>query len=236
LLLKDTRHVLTAPLYWEKREWLWLGAASAGLGAMTLLDKPFADFVHRNHNDATDVVARNIDPFGAEYSFGVLAAFYLEGSVFDSPKARAVAQDGLAASLIASGMITPTLKYTLGRARNEQGKGPYDFDFFNSHQNAFPSGHTTQAFAVASVIAAHYDSPWVKAAVYGAASLVGYARIQRNRHWPTDVGAGVVIGTAVGNSVVHFNQSQRAQHHTSKVSFAPLFDGKAMGLSMSYGF
>src|SRR6266516_924546 len=89
---------------------IYTRTCSAGLGVMTLLDRPFADFVQRNHNGATDVISRNIDPFGAEYSFGVLAAFYLEGSVFDSLKARAVAQDGLAASLIASGFITPTLK------------------------------------------------------------------------------------------------------------------------------
>src|SRR2546425_9842781 len=121
LLLQDTRHILTAPFYWDKYNWLWCGAAGAGLAAMTLLDKEFAAFVQRNHNDTTDLVSRNIDPFGAEYSFGVLAGFYVGGALFDNPKARAVAQDGLAASLIASGIITPVLKISFGRARNEQG-------------------------------------------------------------------------------------------------------------------
>jgi len=236
LLLQDTRHVLTAPYYWDKKNWLWFGAASAGLAAMSLLDKEFASFVERNHNKVTDAVSRNIDPFGQEYSAGVLAGFYVGGALFDNPKARAVAQDGLAASLIASGIITPALKITFGRARHEQGKGAYDFDFFNPHYTSFPSGHTTQAFAVASVIAAHYDSPWVKGAAYGTASLVGYARIQQNRHWPTDVAAGAIIGTVVGNSVVRFNQSKRAQHPESRVSFAPLFDGEAVGITIAYRF
>jgi len=156
--------------------------------------------------------------------------------VFDDPKARAVAQDGLAASLIASGMITPALKLTFGRARREQDKGPHDFDFFDPRSTSFPSGHTTQAFAVASAIAAHYDSTCVKVTAYGAASLVGYARLQRNRHWPTDVAAGALIGTLVGDSVVRFNQYKRAHYAESRISFAPLLDGEAFGISISYGF
>ncbi len=150
---------------------------------MTFLDRAFSEIVQRNHNDVTDAISRNIDPFGAEYSGGVLAAFYVGGALFDNPKARAVAQDGLASTLIASGIITPSLKLMFGRSRHEQGQGPHDFDFFNPHYTSFPSGHTTQAFAVASVIATHYESIWVKATAYGAASIVGYARIQRNKHW-----------------------------------------------------
>ena len=165
-----------------------------------------------------------------------MAFFYVGGAVFDNAKARAVAQDGLAASLIASGMITPALKYAFGRARHDEGNGPYDFDYFSTRHTAFPSGHTTQAFAVASVVAAHYDSPWVKATAYGVASFVGYSRIQRNKHWPTDVAAGALIGTLVGNSVTRFNQYKRNQHAESRFSFAPVFDGETTGLSISYRF
>ena len=236
LLGQDTRYVLTAPLHWEKREWLWFSVATVGLAGMTFLDRAFSEIVQRNHNDVTDAISRNIDPFGAEYSAGVLGAFYLGGALFDNPKARAVAQDGLASSLIASGIIVPTMKLTFGRSRHEQNQGPHDFDPFNPHYTSFPSGHTTQAFAVASVIAAHYESMWVKATAFGAASIVGYARIQRNKHWATDVAAGAVIGTLVGNSVVHFNQSRRSHHVQPKISLAPLFDGEMVGIVASRPF
>ncbi len=236
LLLEDTAHVLTAPFHWDRKEWLWVGASGAGLVALSFFDKSVSQFVERNHNSGTDTVARNIDPFGQEYSAGVLAAFYLGGAIFDNPKAKAVAQDGLAASLIASGLITTSLKFAFGRSRHEQGQGAYEFDPFNGNNTSFPSGHTTQAFAVASVIAAHYDSVWVKAASFGTASLVGYARVQRNKHWATDVGAGALIGTLVGRSVVHFNQNKRAGHLTSRISLTPLLDDKTAGLSLSYKF
>src|SRR5882672_2609533 len=98
---------------------------------MALLDKPFSDFVERNHNSTTDTISRNIAPFGGEYSAVVLGGFYLGGLVFHDPNARAVAQDGLSATIIASGIITPALKYTFGRARHAEGHGAYDFDFFS---------------------------------------------------------------------------------------------------------
>ena len=92
LLWQDTRYVLTTPLHWEKREWLWFSAATVGLVGMTFLDRAFSEIVQRNHNDVTDAISRNIDPFGAEYSAGVLGAFYVGGALFDNPKARAVAR------------------------------------------------------------------------------------------------------------------------------------------------
>src|SRR5947207_7432430 len=71
LLWQDTRYVLTSPLHWEKREWVWFSVATAGLVGMTFLDRAFSEIVQRNHNDVTDTISRNIDPFGAEYSAGV---------------------------------------------------------------------------------------------------------------------------------------------------------------------
>ena len=93
---------------------------------MTLLDKSFSEFIERNHNPTTDKVSTHLSKFGAEASLVVLAGYYVGGQLWDSPKARSVAQDGIAASIIASGMITPTLKLVFGRARHDQGEGPYD--------------------------------------------------------------------------------------------------------------
>ena len=86
------------------------------------------------------------------------------------------------------------------------------FTPFSSSNASFPSGETTQAFAVASVIAAHYDSLWVKVSSYGIASLVGIARIYEDAHWTSDALAGALIGTAVGMAIVHYNEKRRKAH------------------------
>ena len=64
--------------------------------------------------------------------------------------------------------------------------------------DAFPSGHTSSAFASATILHEEYGhrSVWYSVGGYGAATGVGAMRILNNRHWLADVlfGAGVGIG------------------------------------------
>ena len=85
---------------------------------------------------------------------------YLAG-LAGNDTADEVAQDGLAASLIASGLITPSIKLLVGRSRPRANEGIANFKPFSDPNASFPSGHTTEAFALASVIANHYDERWV---------------------------------------------------------------------------
>ena len=64
---------------------------------------------------------------------------------------------------------------------------------------SFPSGHTSQAFYLASLIAHYYHANiylWIF--LYAAALLVGITRIYVGMHYPRDVLAGAILGTAWG--------------------------------------
>lgn len=68
---------------------------------------------------------------------------------------------------------------------------------------AFPSGHTTSAFAAASgaVLAARRLPQCVPLWGWGMLALataISYSRIYVGVHWPTDVAAGVLLGLASG--------------------------------------
>ncbi|MDR3645306.1 MAG: phosphatase PAP2 family protein [Clostridia bacterium] len=64
---------------------------------------------------------------------------------------------------------------------------------------SFPSGHTSQAFFMASLFA-HYFSTGVLVTIllYIVAALVGVTRIYVGMHYPRDVLGGAVLGTAWG--------------------------------------
>lgn len=64
---------------------------------------------------------------------------------------------------------------------------------------SFPSGHTMSSFAAAAVIM-HTDKKWGIAA-YILAFLIAFSRLYLYVHFPTDVIAGAVIGTAIGLAV-----------------------------------
>jgi membrane-associated phospholipid phosphatase len=210
LLLDDIRHVVTAPSRWQTQEWKNFGWASlAVVGTAVVIDGPLRDEMRRQPGNSSFML--NIERFGAEYSVGLLGGFYLAGSLADNDTAIMVAQDGLTASIIASGLITPAIKIVTGRSRPYEDAGTYNFQSLgaSNHSSSFPSGHTTEAFALASVISAHYDDIWVKSSAYTVAALVGVARSYHGAHFASDVLAGAFIGNWVGQSVVARNQTQR---------------------------
>lgn len=59
---------------------------------------------------------------------------------------------------------------------------------------SFPSGHTTAAFSIGMSIALKFTGLATVSLILAA--LVGFSRIYLGVHYPTDVGAGVFVGSA----------------------------------------
>lgn len=64
---------------------------------------------------------------------------------------------------------------------------------------SFPSGHTGQAFFLASLIVHYYHvNTYLWILLYATSLLVGITRIYVGMHYPRDVLAGAILGTAWG--------------------------------------
>lgn len=232
LLGDDTKSILTSPVRWDRSDWLEAGVLTATIVGTSAFDHGTRIIAQRNRTRSLDSFSTQFEKLGAEYSFVVLAGFEATSLLDDDDvRARAVVVDGLSSSLIASGIITPVLKYSIGRVRPNSTDATFRFKPFSGSQS-FPSGHATQAFAVASVIAADYPEWWVQVVSYGAAGVVGLARIEQNAHFASDVVAGAIIGTVVGRAVVA-RHNQPVQHG---MTVAPLIDGRQVGLVCSCDF
>jgi hypothetical protein len=208
-VIADTADVFTASARWHKPEWRSAAIKAAAVaGSMLLLDEHVRDYVQDHRNDTTDRIANAFEPFGAEYSAGVLGGFALIGHFADKPVAMNLAFDGTASLFISAGLIVPGLKFVTGRSRPNADLGSSDFNPFGGAES-FPSGHTAAAFAVAASIATHYDKLWVKGLSYGVAGLVGYSRMVHDAHWLSDVTAGAFIGIGVAREVSKLNLERR---------------------------
>jgi len=102
-------------------------------------------------------------------------------------------------ALLAIAAMTQALKHLIGRPRprfahaDEFVLGPS----LDSGLDAFPSGHTFNAFGAAAVVA--WFVPSLRTPSYLLAGLVGLSRIVRGSHFPTDVFAGAVLGVLIGS-------------------------------------
>jgi membrane-associated phospholipid phosphatase len=68
---------------------------------------------------------------------------------------------------------------------------------------SFPSGHSIEAFSVATIIARRYRTHrWVPYAAYGLAALVGFSRLSLNVHFLSDVFMGGALGYSISRFTV----------------------------------
>lgn len=231
LLVDDVKHVVTAPARWDNDDWKDAGWDTlAVVGTALVIDRPWRDEMRRHSRNNQFML--QVERFGVQYAAGVVGGFYLAGTLGGNQNAMQVAEDSLAASLIASGLITPAIKLVAGRSRPRDNNGIYRFKPFSNANASFPSGHTTESFALASVIANHYDETWITCASYSIAGLVGIARTYHDAHFASDVVAGAMIGTLVGKSVVRYNRERRA----GQVAVLPEIAPGMLGLRLSGNF
>jgi membrane-associated phospholipid phosphatase len=153
--------------------------------------------------------------------FAVLApatiALFAAGRVAHDSHFRAFTYDATQA-LIVNGIYTEILKKAIHRQRPD-----------GSDQMSFPSGHSSSAFAIATVAEEHYG--WrVGIPSYLAASAIGLSRISGNKHYLTDVLAGAALGTITGRTVVRQNGERVGPHKT--FSLGPMTDGHGTGIGL----
>ena len=97
--------------------------------------------------------------------------------------------------VLATFAITLLLKLIFQRAGPSAFVRPWpEFSVFPWHY-AFPSGHTSRAFAFAAVIG--QQLPVWRWPLLSAAALIGFSRIYIGAHFPADVIAGALLGVLV---------------------------------------
>ena len=94
----------------------------------------------------------------------------------------------MSSAFLGSGLIVYTSKRLINRRR--------PLDVRNTDNPALPSGHTANAFVIATILGKHY--PNLKVPFYIGAGVVGFSRVYLGRHYVSDVLTGAAVGTGVG--------------------------------------
>src|SRR5262249_19978306 len=133
---------------------------------------------------------------GESYTLaGFTGATYLFGRLRADSHAREAGLLGLEAVAHAE-IIVEILKEVAQRERPLD--AAHHGRFFKGG-SSFPSGHSADSFAVASVFAYEYRNHIaVPIAAYSVASLVAFSRLSGRNHWASDIFVGSSTGFLIG--------------------------------------
>lgn len=219
LLGSNLKQEFTKPFRMTKKDWGNFGKFAAVTFALSFADEPIqkSALKLRNRNTGINNISKYVTNFGGVYEVVTLASLGTYGLIFKNEKLKTTTLLATQ-SYITAGALESVLKFVSGRTRPsyyEEGVeaeprflGPFSKTSRDANgkkvYSSFPSGHTTVAFAAATVFASEYkDKPLVPIIAYTAASLIGVSRITENKHWTTDVFVGAALGYLSGKQVVN---------------------------------
>ena len=195
------------------------GAASIARygGGTSFNDFHVADALQRRH----PLGARATD-FGAVagyplYLMAAAGTTYFAGWYFRADSAQEFGLLGFEALALA-GLQTEILKYTVPRLRPD-----------HTNLAAFPSGHTSASFSLATVAASYWG--WnVGVPACLLAGFVGYTRMESNRHYLSDVLFGAGLGIASGRAVYKVRRRGRPDRY----AFVPFVSPGGGGVTVFF--
>jgi membrane-associated phospholipid phosphatase len=222
-MLEDQGKLWTSPLRMGKKEMLlWIPVLTATAVSIVYDEEIYSAIKNFQNNHAWVSKISPVITLGGDNRtvWAVSGLFYLTGVISGKEKAK---QTGLIAiqAWAHAGLIVQVGKNIFGRQRPSHGKGidrwygfPASLKKYNGEPpakyDAFPSGHTIEAFALATVIAEQYkEIKIVPIIAYSLATGTGLSRITEDTHWLSDVILGAAMGYGIGKYMVRERKDTR---------------------------
>lgn len=201
-ILVDQKIVWTSPFHTAKKDAKWWLVFGGATGALIATDKYFEREMPKSGPAIT--AGKDVSYLGEPYTLlPVAAGLYFGGTALHSDHFR---ETGLLSfeALADVTIVQLALKSVFDRERPLEGHNNGEFEASTSprYNSSFPSGHSIETFALASIVAHEYPHKlWVKILAYSYAGGVVGARLAASQHFPGDVMAGGAIGWFVGDFV-----------------------------------
>ena len=166
-----------------------------------------------NPDNPNNAVWTSLSSTSKYISVGVPVGYFVAGLVHDNKDLKQKAAY-TAAAILLNTATTTLFKNVVKRER------PYNtytgiFPDKIESDYAFPSGHTSSAFATATSLAITTKKWYIAVPALAWSSGVGYSRIYLGQHYPSDVIMGALVGSSSA-LICHWATKQLAKRKKSK--------------------
>jgi len=202
----DQKAIWTSPFHINDGRTATIAAIPliAGTGALIAVDKDAAKWLPNTPDQVK--WSKRVSQIGAIYTLGgVVGGLMMVGKKKDEPEIFNTGR--LSARAFINALIANYgLKYAAARERplDNDGQGR-----FWKGGNSFPSGHSMDTWAVAMVIARSKSPKWFKITTCTVATVISLSRWGAQKHFPSDILAGGIMGGLIGNYVANQRDSSR---------------------------
>lgn len=146
-----------------------------------------------NPNNPNSAIWNNLSNTAKYISVGVPVGYFVAGLIHDNKDVKQKAAY-TAAAILLNTATTTLLKNVVKRDRPYNTyTGIYPDQLETDY--AFPSGHTSTAFATATSLALTTKKWYVTVPAFAWSAGVGYSRIYMGQHYPSDVIMGALVGS-----------------------------------------
>lgn len=238
----DIGYIVTAPTRLDRSSGTRLaGLLTVGGGLVYTLDSQFGVATQPNDDDARLEVPDVLVGPGSAYDRIGSTHFAASGAAALVVAGLATGNDRLlvtAGRAVEAMIITKALssfsKRLIGRGRPFTDEGPRRFEPLNLGNprdlRSMPSGHTSSAFALATVVANRHRHPLVRYGAYAWATSVALQRVESRSHWVSDTLIGGALGYAVGRAVL---RNEVGDH---SLTFTPSLNRDSVSGNLQYAF
>ncbi len=192
-------------------------------GGAWVLDEDMRDWINPEPGDGWGQALETGG--GPVWSSVFVASLFTAGRISKDTRFRAATYDALDAAVL-NVVYFQSIKLVAQRTRPN-----------GSNNQSFPSGHTSNAFALATVAERHYG--WkIGVPAYLLAGAMGASRMKQDMHYFSDVVAGATLGYIVGRTVVRVNNRPLADGsgRGASLNVAPIVARRARGVQLSLSF
>ncbi len=205
--MNDGSALFTSPLHWKGKDGITLGALFVTSAAVYLKDESIRVNSFKQRSEMNNDISDAAKLYGEIAAPVIIGGGIYTAGLFSKNEYIRVTGRMVFESVLYSGIVTNVFKTVIGRSRpqKEEGSQFYRLLSFNTGNTSMPSGHSTVAFAVSSVLANRINNTFASIGLYTLAGITALSRVYHDEHWASDV----LLGSAVGYFIGDFISSKR---------------------------